>query len=128
MKPLTMILVAGAMMVSTSLQAETKYERLYSQCVDKAGSMNNTIMTSCSEQTSLVAKEDINHFYQKIEKKLNLYDDKTALIKQLASSQKTWIKYRNEHCSLSNSIAAQSPYCLMLINAQRAEELKSLAE
>lgn len=46
----------------------------------------------------------------------------------LESSQKAWIQYRNDNCALSERIYVHEPYCLMLMNAQRAEELKSLAE
>ncbi|HHC73881.1 MAG TPA: DUF1311 domain-containing protein [Thiothrix sp.] len=128
MKSLMLFLVTGLMMMSTSLQAETKYERLYSDCVAEAGTMNNTIMVGCSEQTSVVAKDDITRAYQKIEKKLSLYDDATDLAKALVASQKAWINYRDTHCELSHRIAAQTPYCLMLVNAKRAEELGILAE
>jgi len=128
MKPFTVLLLAAVMMISTSLHAETKYERLYNKCIDEICTMNNTVMSGCSEQTSLVAKKDITHFYQQIEKKLKHYDDASTLLDSLASSQKAWLTYRDNNCSLSNRIAMQSPYCLMQMNAQRAEELKTLAE
>jgi uncharacterized protein YecT (DUF1311 family) len=128
MKLFIVLLVAVVMIISTSLHAETKYERLYNKCIDEAGTINNTVMSGCSEQTSLVAKKDITYFYQQIEKKLSHYDDAIALLDLLASSQKVWVTYRDNNCALSNRIAMQSPYCLMQMNAQRAEALKTLAE
>ncbi|MGV6809931.1 MAG: lysozyme inhibitor LprI family protein [bacterium] len=128
MKSFILFLFTGLLVISTSLQAETKYERSYSECIAEAGTMNNTIMIGCSEQASVLAKEDITRFYQKIEKKLSLYDDASDLVNTLVSSQKAWINYRDIHCDLSSRLAAQTPYCLMLLNAKRAEELARLAE
>ena len=117
-------------LIATSLpsQAETKYEAKYGKCIDEAGTMNNGVMASCSEEVSELAKKDITIFYKKIEDKTKDYDDPTDILKLLESSQKAWIQYRNSNCSLSERISSHEPYCLMLINSQRAEELKSLAE
>lgn len=117
-------------LIATSLpsQAETKYEAAYGKCVDEAGTMNNGVMAGCSEEVSELAKKDITIFYKKIEDKTKDYDDPTDILKLLESSQKAWIQYRNSNCSLSERISSHEPYCLMLINSQRAEELKSLAE
>lgn len=109
-------------------QADTKYETSYGKCVDEAGTMNNGVMASCSEEVSELAKKDITTFYKKIEDKIKDYDDSTEIIKMLESSQKAWIQYRDNNCTLSERISLHEPYCLMLINSQRAEELKILAE
>ena len=113
---------------SLTAYAATPYETAYSQCVDKAGTMNNGVMAECSEKVSAIAKKDITTYYTKVEAKLADYDNKAELHTQLETSQKAWIQYRNNHCALSEMIAAHEPYCLMLVNSQRAEELKVLAE
>ena len=45
------------------------------------------------------------------------------------NSQKSWLKYRNNHCELMGSYVG-SPmynYCPMLLNESRVAELKELA-
>jgi uncharacterized protein YecT (DUF1311 family) len=128
MKKLNIVLFVASIIIPISSYAETKYETAYGKCVDEAGTMNNGVMASCSEETSELAKKDIAAFYKKIEDKAKDYDNPTEIIKILESSQKAWIQYRNNNCTLSELISLHEPYCLMLINSLRAEELKNLSE
>lgn len=128
MKKLNIVFFVASIIIPISSYAETKYETAYGKCVDEAGTMNNGVMASCSEETSELAKKDIAAFYKKIEDKAKDYDNPTEIIKILESSQKAWIQYRNNNCTLSELISLHEPYCLMLINSQRAEELKNLSE
>jgi len=128
LKLLRLALCAILMSVSFSAVAETKYETEYGKCTDAAGTMNNGVMSACSEAVSEVAKKDITRYYKQIEAKLNDYDNKTELLTKLETSQKAWIQYRNTHCALSEMIAAHEVFCLMQVNGQRAEELRALAE
>ena len=127
MKKLTLAALVLASLASVA-QAETKYEAEYGQCTKAAGTMNNGVMSACSETVSEMAKKDINTYYKAIETKLKDYDHKADLLNKLEASQKAWIQYRNMHCALSEMIAAHEVFCLMQVNAQRAEELKVLAE
>lgn len=126
MKKLIFVILLSA--PSINAYAENKYDTAYNQCVKKAGTMNNGVMAACSEAVSEVAKKDLNTHYKKIETKLNAYPNKAELLTKLETSQKAWIQYRNAHCALGEFISVHEPYCLMLVNAQRAEELKELAE
>lgn len=117
-----------SMSISFTAQAESKYDTEYGKCTDAAGTMNNGVMAACSETVSAMAKKDINTYYKTIEAKLNDYDNKAELLSKLETSQKAWIQYRNMHCALSEIIAAHEVFCLMQVNAQRAEELRALAE
>jgi uncharacterized protein YecT (DUF1311 family) len=127
-KKINIIILIASIIIPISSQAETKYDTAYSKCIDEAGTMNNGVMASCSESVSILAKKDITTLYKEIEGKIKIYDDSSEIIKTFESSQKAWIEYRNNNCILSERIAAHEPYCLMLINSQRAEELKVLAE
>ena len=126
MKKLIFVILLSAL--SINAYAENKYDTEYNQCVNKAGTMNNGVMAACSEAVSEVAKKDLNTHYKKIKTKLNAYPNKAELLAKLETSQKAWIQYRNAHCDLGEFISVHEPYCLMLVNAQRAEELKELAE
>jgi hypothetical protein len=51
--------------------AETKTEsktldNIYDQCVKKAGTMNNSVVSACSDQASTVAKKQNNLYYQRL--------------------------------------------------------------
>ena len=91
-------------------QAETKYETEYSKCIAAAGTMNNGVMSACSEEVSVIAKQDINRYYKQIEANINERENKAELLKQLETSQKAWIQYRNNHCALSEMLRAGSRY------------------
>lgn len=91
-------------------QAETKYETEYSKCIAAAGTMNNGVMSACSEEVSVIAKQDINSYYKQIEANINERENKAELLKQLETSQKAWIQYRNNHCALSEMLRAGSRY------------------
>lgn len=128
MKKISIIIFIASILIPASSQAETKYEIAYGKCVDEAGTMNNGVMQSCSASVSVLAKKDITTFYKKISNKAKEYDDSLEIIEMLETSQIAWIKYRNNNCALSERISLHQPFCLMLINSQRAEELKNLAE
>jgi uncharacterized protein YecT (DUF1311 family) len=113
----------------SSYAEESKYDQAYGQCTEAAGTMNNGVMAACSEETSELAKKDINSYYKQVEAKINDYDNnKAELLTKLETSQKAWIQYRNNHCALSEMLAAHEVFCLMQVNSQRAEELRALAE
>lgn len=128
MKKLALVALIAIVGLTGSAYADTKYDTEYSQCTKAAGTMNNGVMSACSEAVSETAKKDINTYYKQIETKINGYDNKAALLTQLETSQKAWIQYRNNHCALSEMLAAHEVFCLMLVNGQRAMELKALAE
>lgn len=114
----------------SSYAEESKYDQAYGQCTEAAGTMNNGVMAACSEAVSKEAKKDINTYYKKIETHLkeSEFYNKADLLTKLETSQKAWIQYRNNHCALSEMLAAHEVFCLMQVNSQRAEELRALAE
>ena len=118
------------LLVSISATAETAldppdYDAMYSKCVDKAGTMNNSVVYACSSVVSEKAKQEITAHYKSIYQRLLKFP---ADAQKLESSQKAWIEYRDGHCSLAGSYIG-SPmygYCPMNLNSARALELREL--
>lgn len=111
---------------------------IYSQCLDETikelkkedseADINNAVVASCMEYTSYMYKQKINRLYKEINeqvKKAKNSRDASDELSQLETSQKTWIQYRNNKCTLFNS-GLQNLSCLMNENEQRIEKLKKI--
>lgn len=101
------------------------YEAMYSKCASEAGTMNNSVVSACSNLVSKKAKQEITAHYKSIYQRLLKFP---ADAQKLESSQKAWIEYRDGHCSLAGSYIG-SPmygYCPMNLNSARALELHEL--
>ncbi|RZA07227.1 MAG: DUF1311 domain-containing protein [Moraxellaceae bacterium] len=108
-------------------KTETKtLDKIYDQCVKKSGSMNNTVVSVCSDQASSAAKKQINLYYKQLYNRL--LKDAPQDAKKLQEAQQAWIAYRDKHCALAGSYVG-SPmydYCPMQLNIARAAELQEL--
>lgn len=128
MQKLFMSLVLS--LLSTSAIAAAKpvdYDKLYSACTKKAGTMNNAVVYECSDEVSTKAKAEMNQLYDKIYNQLKTDNAEDA--KKFESSQRAWLTYRNSHCELAGSHVG-SPmysYCPMTLNIARVKELRELA-
>ena len=108
--------------------ANDKYHTLYNQCIDKAGSINNAIVTMCSEKVSTIVKKDMNRLYKMVYQKISALSMKDA--EKFKNTQKNWLKYRKSHCELMGEYVG-SPmysYCPMQLNIARVKALQELGE
>lgn len=120
------LLVLLTLLPSLSLAAD-KYEKIYSDCIDEAGGINNTVVMECSEKTSRVIKQEMNEVYKEVYERLEKEDMDSA--KKLERSQISWLKYRKTHCELMGSLVGspQYGYCPMELNRKRLLELKEFS-
>lgn len=103
------------------------YMGQYDRCLRDAGATNNTSVMACSDAVSAAAKREINQLYARIHARLS--SEFPADADKLEQAQKAWIVYRNGHCDLAGAHVG-SPmygYCPMLLNINRADELRELA-
>lgn len=108
-------------------EAKNKYEKIYSDCIDKIGTINNGVVEACSNIASKAAKKEMNRLYNIIYK--NISKQSTEDAKKFENSQKAWLKYRNNHCKLMGSYVG-SPmynYCPMQLNILRVLELQEMS-
>ena len=128
--PLLLVSFSALIAVSMSAAAQAAsdppdYDAMYSKCTNKAGTMNNSVVSACSNVVSEKAKQEITAHYKSIYRRLLEYPKDAQ---RLESSQKAWIEYRDGHCSLAGSYIG-SPmydYCPMNLNSARALELREL--
>lgn len=102
-------------------------ESLYDKCVKEAGTINNGVVSSCSNSVNATVKKEMNRLYKIAYKNIKERSDSDA--QQLEDAQKAWLIYRNNHCNLMGSYVG-SPmydYCPMGLNIQRVKEFKELA-
>ncbi len=120
----SIILMVGLMFC---INAYTK-ENIYDNCVKQAGTINNTVVSECSNEANIFYKQQINKNYNTIYKALLKQSPDNA--KAFELSQKSWLKYRNNHCQLAGTYIGTPmyDYCPMILNEIRSKELKQLAE
>lgn len=103
------------------------YMDQYDRCLKDAGAVNNGTVEGCSNAVSAAAKREINTLYAKVHARLATDFPEDAA--KLEEAQKAWLVYRNGHCSLAGAHVG-SPmyeYCPMVLNANRAGELREMA-
>lgn len=99
----------------------------YSDCVDRADTINNGVVSHCSTVASDTYKQQITAYYRKIYSALKQSNPDDA--KKFEQAQQAWLVYRDNHCALAGSYVG-SPmydYCPMLLNAARSAELEEMA-
>lgn len=123
----TLIAFSLMLMAATVHAAGAKdYTAQYDRCLSEAGATNNTSVLNCSSTVSASVKSEINALYGKLHARLAQQSAQDA--DKLEQTQKAWLVYRNGQCDLATSYVG-SPmfgYCPMLLNIQRAEELREL--
>ncbi len=121
-------LVFSLLGLLAAFSAHAEEGDLYSQCVDKQGTINNSVVALCSEEASEVYKASITKSYRKIYATLKASDPQEAAAFEQA--QMAWITYRDQHCKMMGSYVGSPMYafCPMQLNRQRAQELAELAE
>jgi uncharacterized protein YecT (DUF1311 family) len=119
------VLLAGV--AQDAMAQSVDYRAMYGECLKKAGRTNNASVAQCSAQTFKAAGQEIDRLYSKIYQQMTSRNAGDA--KQFASSQKSWIAYRDSHCKLAGAYVG-SPmygYCPMQSNISRVNELRELA-
>lgn len=120
-------LTALSLMLMTATAANAKdYSDQYDRCLSEAGATNNTSVLNCSSSVSASVKAEINALYGKLHARLAQQSPEDA--DKLEQTQKAWLVYRNGQCELATSYVG-SPmygYCPMLLNIQRADELREM--
>ncbi|MGR4895479.1 lysozyme inhibitor LprI family protein [Stenotrophomonas sp. LARHCG68] len=103
------------------------YDRMYSDCVDRAGTLNNGVVDACSSTTSEHVKAEMNALYKRIHDRLSTQSPQDA--DRLEQAQKSWLVYRNTHCDLAGAYVGSPMYafCPMQLNIARVAELRELA-
>lgn len=123
----TLTALSLMLMAATAAAASAKdYTAQYDRCLSEAGATNNTSVLNCSGSVSASVKSEINALYGKLHARLALQSQEDA--DKLEQTQKAWLVYRNGQCDLATSYVG-SPmfgYCPMLLNIQRADELREL--
>ncbi len=103
------------------------YDHMYSDCVDRAGTLNNGVVDACSSTTSEHVKAEMNALYKRIHDRLSTQSPQDA--DRLEQAQKSWLVYRNTHCDLAGAYVGSPMYafCPMQLNIARLAELRELA-
>jgi uncharacterized protein YecT (DUF1311 family) len=112
---------------------QINYESMNANCFQEAqkenkGKMVTGTVVACAEGTSTEAKKEINILYKKLYEKLLVTSPEKALT--LEESQKSWVKYRNKHCTLAYELVGSPMYyvCPMDLNVLRVKELRQLLD
>lgn len=124
-RPLTALALL-LMATATHAAGAKDYTAQYDRCLSEAGATNNTSVLNCSSTVSASVKAEINALYGKLHARLAQQSAEDA--NKLEQTQKAWLAYRNGQCDLATSYVG-SPmfgYCPMLLNIQRADELREL--
>lgn len=128
-KTLLFLMFFSVLVVSVFSWAEPidRYKKIYNDCLQKAGPINNNIVHGCSELVSDTVKKEMNTLYDIIHK--NISKRSVDDVKKFENSQKLWLKYRKKHCELMGSYVGSPMYsvCPMTLNKQRVLELRELA-
>lgn len=102
-------------------EEESAYSTCLKETLKEAETINNAVVLHCSEVASEKYKEEIRVAYRKIIKGY-IDDNNPERAQAFEEAQKAWIDYRNKHCRTVNF---HEPYCLMQMNEERANELKT---
>ena len=121
------LLLPMLVVFNASAEIANRYDKMYDDCLKKAGTINNSIVHGCSSLVSETANKDMDNLYRSIYQKISKISAEDA--KTFERSHKSWIEYRDNHCGLMGSYVG-SPmysYCPMQLNKKRAEEMRELA-
>ncbi|MGO1073187.1 lysozyme inhibitor LprI family protein [Lysobacter sp. CA199] len=98
---------------------------MYQSCINRFGGSSRVADGNCSVEVSDQAKLEITYLYKRLHAQLS--KENPQLLPKLESSQKSWIKYRDEHCKLESSqttASGETWKCDMRLNVDRARELR----
>lgn len=124
-----LVMVVGLALSGQILAVDSSnpLDKIYDHCLKRHGTINNGVVEACSGEASVAAKKQISLYYNKVYNRLLKEAPEDAI--KLEQAQKSWIAYRDTHCSLAGSYVGSPMYsfCPMQINIARAHELRELA-
>ena len=102
------------------------HQQAYSDCLSKAGGINNGTVEACSNSASDGAKAEMTRLYRALYGKLLVENADDAA--KLERAQKSWLVYRDLHCELAGSYVGSPMYsfCPMQLNIGRVIELREM--
>ena len=120
---LVLLFLPGLAAAST---APPDHQQVYSDCLAKAGGINNGTVDACSSAASDGAKAEMTRLYRALYSKLLAENADDAA--KLERTQKSWLVYRDLHCELAGSYVGSPMYsfCPMQLNIGRVIELREL--
>jgi uncharacterized protein YecT (DUF1311 family) len=110
------------------LLGEIHYSLSYQRCMDMSGGVTSN-MRACSKQELSYQDKLLNRYYKQA---IKVLDNKKR--KELRQVQRQWIKYRDAKCGFDYGLTGGTmdliigDGCLVDMTAQRANELKSIAD
>ncbi len=113
--------------ISLLLSSDIHYSSSYQSCLDSSGGITSE-MRSCSKRELSYQDGLLNRYYKQAMKSL----DKSKG-KELKKVQRQWMKYRDVKCNFDYGLTGGTmdlvigDGCLVDMTAQRAVELKSIA-
>lgn len=122
-----LFLLLGPCGMAMAAPPPVDYERMYNDCLDRTGPINNGVVDACSSGTSQRVKLEMNMLYTRIHDRLS--NEAPADAERLEQAQKSWLVYRNTHCDLAGAYVGSPMYafCPMQLNIARVAELRELA-
>jgi uncharacterized protein YecT (DUF1311 family) len=122
-----MFLFVGLSVISASAYAADlpDYGGIYSACINRQGGSSRAADGNCAVEVSGQAKLEIEYLYKRLHAQLT--NENPQMLAKLESSQKSWIKYRDDHCkieSMHTTADGASWACEMRLNVTRAKELR----
>ena len=113
------------------------YYATFQRCMETVGkdhpkaspAENNGLLAGCADDAATRAKKEIDSLYRSITARL-VSQDRTSELDKLNKSQQAWVTYRDNQCSLENTLVGTPDYsyCMVMIDNQRAKDLRELAQ
>lgn len=121
---LSLLLFPGVAWTATTTPLD--HQQVYSDCLAKAGGINNGTVEACSTAASDGAKAEMTRLYRAFYSKLLAESEDDAA--KFERAQKSWLVYRDLHCELAGSYVGSPMYsfCPMQLNIGRVIELREL--
>ncbi len=118
--------VLSILLLTTYSLNAIEYSSSYQNCLDNSGG-STSYMVKCNKQELKYQDKLLNKYYKQLMKSLPV-----AKQKELKSTQRLWIKYRDANCGFYANLTGgtmdilSSSGCMVDMTAQRAEELKEM--
>lgn len=126
MRRLILVLLLLPSLAAAAAATPPDHQQVYSDCLAKAGGINNGTVEACSTAASDGAKAEMTRLYRTLYGKLLVENADDAA--KLERAQKSWLVYRDLHCGLAGSHVGSPMYsfCPMQLNIGRVTELREL--
>jgi uncharacterized protein YecT (DUF1311 family) len=126
MRYFTLFLLLLPSLAAAAAATPLDHQQVYSDCLAKAGGINNGSVEACSSTASDGAKAEMTRLYRALYSRLLAENADDAA--KLERAQKSWLVYRDLHCELAGSYVGSPMYafCPMQLNIGRVIELREM--